>query len=84
MPAPGETTSAELAERARIYAERATEDLDIGEVTTHDMQAIARSLAHAFVIGYAAALDDARPVSALGGAGERRARAARAAGKARR
>ncbi len=79
MPAPGEP----LAERARMYSEHVVEGLDVGQVTTHDMEVIAQAIAVAFVVGHAAALDDASPVSALGGAGERRARAARAAGKAR-
>lgn len=70
-PASIAERAAELAERAEVYAEGIAGELDVDEVSTADMQTITHAIARAFALGYAAALDDQRPVRPLGGAGER-------------
>ena len=81
--------AAAVAERAVTYAESVIEGLElvmltgnavvtdprsIEECQTADMEAVTRAIARAFALGYAAALGDGRPVRALGGASEPRAR----------
>lgn len=84
-PATIAERSAELAERATAYAEGVVEGMDITmlvgdivndprpveDIKTADMETITHAIARAFAMGYAAALDDQRPVRPLGGAGER-------------
>jgi hypothetical protein len=84
-PATIAERAAELTERATTYAEGVVEGLDItmlvGDIVndprpvdaikTADMETITHAIARAFAVGYAACLDDQRPVRALGGAGER-------------
>lgn len=85
-PASIAERAAALTERATVYAEGVVEGLDVtmlvGDIVndprpvdvikTADMETITHAIARAFAVGYAAALDDQRPVRPLGGATERR------------
>lgn len=86
LPAPtvrdGVIDPVALAERARLWAERAIEGVDLSGIDPKDagdaecarngcescvkkMEAITHAMASAFVVGYAAALDDQLPRRAL-------------------
>ena len=65
---------AKVHARARALAESEVERIDVGlpEMTVDNMEAITGAIAAAFVMGYAAALDDQTPARPLRGDGGRR------------